>query len=79
MPRGQKSPTRRRSSRSRLNPRATAWSQNNANINSYLKEINEVRMSSANKNKRNMNKYLKEINVERSRGGSRRTRKRKNC
>ena len=79
MPRGHRSPTRRRGSRSRLSARATSWSPNNANINSYLKEINEVRMSSANKNKRNMNKYLKEINEERSRGGSRRTRKRKNC
>jgi hypothetical protein len=52
--------------------------ENRANMNKYLKEINETRMPNSERNKRNMNRYLKNINAERSRGGATRRRSRRN-
>ena len=63
--------------RSRLNPTAREWNRNSANMNNYMKEINEVRMPNSERNARNINQYLKNINVERSRGGATRRRSRR--
>lgn len=75
-PRGRES-QRRHSALHHTRRRERETAENSANMNKYLKEINEIRMPNSERNKRNMNKYLKNINVERHRGGTRRRRSRK--
>ena len=62
---------------SRLSATAREWNRNSANMNNYMKEINEVRMPNSERNAKNIKQYLKNITVERSRGGATRRRSRR--
>jgi hypothetical protein len=73
-PRGSES-RRRHSAAYFTRRRERGSAENRANMNRYLKEINEIRMPNSERNKRNMNRYLKNINAERSRGGATRRRR----